>query len=68
MVIARCKRPAGLRLRSYSEASDDFRLDGDDGVGVVYPRMEQLLVAQDLVGIGDGVCVARDDDAPPVRV
>ena len=64
-MIGRRKRPAGLRLRSNAEASDDLRLDADDCVGVVYPRMEQLLVAQDPVGISDGVGVARDDDAPP---
>ena len=57
--------PTGLRLRGDdAEAGDDVRLDGDDSVGVIYPRMEQLLIARDLVGIRESVRSARNDDAP----
>src|SRR5271167_1675285 len=55
----------GLRLRGDdAEAGDDVRLDGDDSVGVIYPRMEQLLIARDLVGIRESVRSARNDNAP----
>jgi len=47
-----------------AEAGDDGRFNGDDGVSVVDPRIKQLLVARDFAGIGDGVCVPSDDDAP----
>ena len=40
-------------------------IPGSMATCVVYPRVEQLLVAQDLVGICDGVCASRDDNAPP---